>query len=103
MTEPVYEYRKGVGWVPTINEEHSAIIGRYRVTCIDRKPEVGEYYFSDPYGAASTLDALQRVDLPWTDYFTKHGPEDIGRYMYLCTNTTKLHGRPVTVNLEYLG
>jgi hypothetical protein len=46
MTDPEYTFIKGQGWVPTYEEfEYTEVIGRYRVTLVKRKPEIGEFHF----------------------------------------------------------
>jgi len=42
MTEPTYYYIKGQGWVPTLENCVSKIIGFKRVTLIERLPRFGE-------------------------------------------------------------
>lgn len=46
IVEPTYEYRKGVGWVPSYYKVRSERIGEFIVTAIDRVPELGEHYFT---------------------------------------------------------
>lgn len=47
-TEPVYEYIKGQGWVPTTAPQGpTAIIEGYRVTVVQRRPQMGEYFFNE--------------------------------------------------------
>lgn len=58
--EPTYEYIKGQGWVPTTHEMFTGIIGKWHVTLIKRKPEIGEYYWSDTCSLEQTFRNLAR-------------------------------------------
>ncbi len=62
MTEPVYEYVKGEGWVIRTIVSASGTVGKQKVTIEKRFPEIGEYYTS--YSSETTpqdvLDSLQR-------------------------------------------
>jgi hypothetical protein len=51
MDEPIYEYVKGVGWVPNSNPHPTVTgvpsCGRYRLTLEARAPGPGERFFAD--------------------------------------------------------
>jgi hypothetical protein len=52
MDEPVYEFVKGVGWVPNGKPPHPTFTGvsrcgRYRLTMEAREPGPGERFFAD--------------------------------------------------------
>jgi hypothetical protein len=99
MTEPVYEYRKGVGWVPTVERSYSGVIGKYLVICIDRKPEVGEYYFTGR--ADLVFSDLHRFG--WPEYF-KLKTAALHRHMNIYQAGGWMSSGPVTtIRLEYLG
>lgn len=57
--EPTYEYIKGQGWVPSTHETFTGIIGKWHVTLIKRKPEIGEYYWSDDCPLEQTFRNLE--------------------------------------------
>ena len=49
MSETIYKYVKGKGWIPEANPvdygdvaSYSAVYGSHRVTILDRPPQVGE-------------------------------------------------------------
>lgn len=49
--EPVYNFVKGVGWVPSVEahwsmEYETKRLGKFKVTLIDRKPVLGEYFYT---------------------------------------------------------
>lgn len=49
-SEPTYEYVKGVGWVLSLKPPcptRSEVFGNYRLTLMEREPEIGEFYFSE--------------------------------------------------------
>jgi hypothetical protein len=57
--EPTYVFKRGVGWVPEVEETVSGIIGKYHVTLVKRQPEVGEFYWTDQCSLAQTLRNLE--------------------------------------------
>lgn len=56
--EPTYHYVKGKGWVASVHESHTFETGGYRVTLIDRAPEVGEPHFKTALRPAEIERAL---------------------------------------------
>jgi hypothetical protein len=56
MNDPLYTYRRGHGWVPTYCSSLNARIGKYLITTEDRKPELGELFWSGNY--ARNLKAI---------------------------------------------
>lgn len=49
--EPIYQFIKGVGWVPNAErqwdtEYQTRSMGKYKVTLIDRKPVLGEHFYT---------------------------------------------------------
>ena len=66
MTDPVYTYEKGKGWViqtyPTLTRE----IGLYQVTLIHRMPEIGEQFWAEPMGY--TLEKNFENIKGWDDF-----------------------------------
>lgn len=52
MDEPIYQYVKGVGWAPSLVESCSAIIGLYRVTVYNEKPQEGDYWGHMPINSS---------------------------------------------------
>lgn len=65
--EPVYEFVKGSGWVPSQAEWATKVVEGYRLTAIRRKPEVGEYYFSANTKAPAKLLEEITTDSYWLE------------------------------------
>lgn len=72
--EPTYEYFKGKGWVPSTVRGHSVNIGLWRVTVYERKPEIGECYFTYVDNIPRLMVELSR-DSYWRALYSK---EELG-------------------------
>lgn len=71
MTEPVYTYIKGQGWVPQPPYFIETVrLGKYMLTVEDRQPNVGEYYWR---GDAKINLSFVQNDRWWLQQFNgKH-------------------------------
>lgn len=99
MTEPIYEFERGKGWVVKAHEERTFTVEGVTITLIKRKPEIAERFFTGNYSLEQVEGCLKdtiwrRLFLDGT-YINNIYEWDPARFQYL-TNanfiTVIIHG-----------
>lgn len=64
MLEPEYRFVRGEGWLPTYEPpypELTDVYDKWRIRFVQRKPEVGEYFWYESKSQASPVDNIAKA------------------------------------------